>query len=371
MAQPGIENEFTNLPISLERDVSRHAHPHEDVDGSDFAQFFMQSRDLMCVAGLDDGYFKRLNPAWTTSLGWSIEKLLGEPIIDFVHPDDRENTIVAIGKFSETGVALNHENRCRHSDGSYQWLKWNAWAHPNGQHFYAIAQNVTRRKRHERETFEIVDRERARLGRDMHDGLCQTLAGIAGLSATLSKKLAATNQSASQAHADEISQLLKSAIGDARDMAVGLDPVGIDSIGLDGALGTLAVNVRHLFRVSCHTVIDNYPANSDGQAETQLFRIAQEAINNAVTHGSADWILIQLVYRNNEGILSVEDNGRGLPDDHSHSKGMGLRTMAYRADHIQASLDVRQREAGGTTVICTFPLTTQKLENIGNDHNDN
>ena len=208
----------------------------------------------------------------------------------------------------------------------------------------------------EREIFEIADREKERLGRELHDGLCQTLAGVAALSASLAKKLAASSESAASASAAEVSKLLNEAICGAREMARGLTPLGLKESGLDGALETLSLSVQHLFHVACDIHIAGSFPRLGNELEVHLFRIAQEAVNNAVIHGRAHRIDIRLELTHAEGQLCIQDDGVGLPSETSHRSGIGLQTMAYRARMIGASLEVGQLPGRGTSVICAFPL---------------
>ena len=229
---------------------------------------------------------------------------------------------------------------------------------------YAM-RDITDRKPFEREILDIVDQEKERLGRELHDGLCQTLAGISALSATLSRKLARLGASASTADsqtaaadaAAEIARLLNEAIGEAHDMARGLGAVGLSKGGLKTALATLAHDVRHLFRASCTFACDRPLGRLDREAERHLFRIAQEAVNNAVTHGKARRIEIRLGAQGGEGVLTVLDNGVGMPESLRPPDGTGLHNMAYRARLIGGRIEVRRRSRGGTTVLCAFPLS--------------
>ncbi|HKH45236.1 MAG TPA: ATP-binding protein [Thermoanaerobaculia bacterium] len=224
---------------------------------------------------------------------------------------------------------------------------------------YAPARDITDRKRFEREILEILDREKERLGRELHDGLCQTLAGISALSATLARKLARSGATADdQTAAAEITRLLNEAIGEARDMARGLGAVGLSEGGLETALETLALDVRHLFRASCAFACDRPLGRLDREAERHLFRIAQEAVNNAVAHGKAKRIEIRLGAKSGEGLLTVLDNGVGMPESLRPPDGIGLHNMAYRARLIGGRIEVRRRSrGGGTTVLCAFPLS--------------
>jgi PAS domain S-box-containing protein len=315
----------------------------------------MQSLDLLCVAGFD-GHFKRVNPAWTTNLGWSREVLQATPFLEFVHPDDRGPTQGVFATLVEGGDAVCFENRYRHEDGSYQWLQWNARPVPGRQLIYATARNVNRQKQLERQIIEVADREKERLGRELHDGLCQTLAGIAALSKTLSRSLAATSDFDGSAAAARIASLLSEAIGEARNLSRGLGPSALRGGDLAVALEGLALNVVQLFRVSC-TFESESPVPTVGQdVASHLFRIAQEAVSNAMAHGRANRIEISLSGTDGRGSLRVRDNGVGLPDAAPQGGGIGLHTMAYRARLIGGSLDVRRLARGGTAVSCVFPL---------------
>ena len=330
--------------------------PDFESSGEALGKLFLQSVDLLCIADLDSGFFLLLNPAWATTLGWGADELLGQPFIDFVHPDDRQRTVAEVANLSTGTPAAFFENRYRHQDGSYRWLQWNARSEPNEGRIYASARDITERRKLQWELLDVVDHERGRLGREMHDGLCQTLAGIAALAATLSNRLAHTAELDAQEHATEIGSLLRHTIRDARDMARGLDPIGIHAVGLNDALDTLASSVQRMFGVNCCATCDSDQLVRHKEIELHLFRITQEAVNNAVKHGHADTIDIVLSHADDEATLSIKDNGSGLPAHWSDSKGIGMKTMAYRAQLINASLEFRRRSERGTSVICTFPL---------------
>jgi PAS domain S-box-containing protein len=127
----------------------RTASVGQAIDGE---RFFEASLDLLCV--LDhSGYFKRLNPAWEDTLGFTLDELMSRPFIDFVHPDDRERTLAQNARVRAGGQALAFENRYRHRDGSYRWLHWNAAPDTGARAIYSVARDVTdaRRAAEERE----------------------------------------------------------------------------------------------------------------------------------------------------------------------------------------------------------------------------
>ena len=111
-------------------------------------KFFTMSLDMLCIAGLD-GYFKRVNPAWEKTLGHSREDMLARPYLEFIHPDDREETISRAGGLARGEDVVSFENRYRCRDGSYRWLLWKATLDPDEHRIYAIARDVTERRRAE------------------------------------------------------------------------------------------------------------------------------------------------------------------------------------------------------------------------------
>jgi PAS domain S-box-containing protein len=136
--------------------------PGDELDLED--RFFSISIDMLCIAGFD-GYFKRLNPAWEKTLGFSREELLSRPMFEFVHPDDLERSREQNRHVRAGGQALGFENRYRCKDGSYRWFLWNARADLDRQLIYSLARDITDRKR--------AEEERERLVRDLQEALAE------------------------------------------------------------------------------------------------------------------------------------------------------------------------------------------------------
>ena len=120
----------------------------ERTDREDFERLFHLSLDLLCIAGFD-GYFKRLNSAWEKTLGYSLEELMSAPYTEFVHPDDRAPTLAEAEKLAQGAQTISFENRYRSRDGSYRWLLWSASPAADQQRVYAVARDITARKRAE------------------------------------------------------------------------------------------------------------------------------------------------------------------------------------------------------------------------------
>ena len=127
--------------------------PEEIPDLED--RFFTLSIDMLCIAHFS-GYFKRLNPAWEKTLGFSREELQSKPMFEFVHPEDREHTLDQNRKVRSGAQALAFENRYRCKDGSYKWLLWNATADLDHQVIYSVARDITERKNREQEREQLL-----------------------------------------------------------------------------------------------------------------------------------------------------------------------------------------------------------------------
>ncbi len=312
---------------------------------------FIPACGLWCVMGFD-GFFKQVNTAMARQLGWTTRELLAQPFIEFVHPDDRAATLLDVCKLQDAGNPIDFQHRFALRDGSYRWLHWSAQPVTGQTIIQASARDVTAQRNLEKQILEISDREKDRIGRDLHDGLCQKLAGITALSATLSRQLGP--HSAPGAAAAEIALLLQQTIVEARNLARGLNPVNLDGSGLIGALDVFATNTQSLFGISCTFRCNRSSILLGGEVENHLYRIAQEAVQNAVSHSRAARITITLNFAKGMGSLVIRDNGTGIKQD--HSCGNGMHTMAYRARLIGAALSIGPSQQRGTRVECTFRL---------------
>ena len=152
---------------------------------------------------------------------------------------------------------------------------------------------------------------------------------------------------------------MNEAINKTRELAHGLLPVVAESQGLMAALERWAVEVEDVFSISCQFRCESPVLIHDAIMSTHLYRIAQEAVNNAMRHGHAGEVVITLSAGNRQGSLIIEDDGSGVRETSANQSGMGLQIMNYRARMIGGSLVVQTRKTRGTRVKCVFPLTEQ------------
>jgi signal transduction histidine kinase len=219
----------------------------------------------------------------------------------------------------------------------------------------ALTREIGERERLEKEILEVSEREQRRIGHDLHDGLCQHLTATAMAGQVLGQKLAARSL-AEATDAGELVRLIETGIIMTRDMAHGIAPLEMESEGLVNALRALAVNVGRMFKVACLLQCDSPPPIEDAGAATHLYRIAQEAVNNALRHGKPRQIVMSLGRVRERAQLTVEDDGVGLPEDWQSGRGLGTRIMLHRAVMIGGELSIEPNPTGGTFVTCSFPL---------------
>ena len=231
-----------------------------------------------------------------------------------------------------------------------------------------VARDITERKHLEREILEISNREQRRIGHDLHDGVCQQLAGIAFLTSNLADDLE-EHQIFQSAEVERISGLLNQVVTQTRSVARGLFPVRLEEHGLVSALEELAANASELFKINCRFLSENPPIEVENTVAIHLYYIVLEAIANASKHGRAQNVEIKLQPAGARYRLSIQDDGTGfLPADRS-AAGMGIGIMRYRARVIGATLTLQSQPGSGTAVTCLFLAGCEEASGDGNGKN--
>ena len=218
-------------------------------------------------------------------------------------------------------------------------------------------------RRLEKEILDVSEQEQRRIGHDLHDTVCQLLAGTTIAMKILEGKLAA-KALPEAADAKEIKILIQKAIEMTRDMARGLSPIAMTAEGLMDAFHQLADRVTNQHDIFCLLDYDDPLFIEDVAKATHLYLITQEAVTNAVRHSKANRIVIHIKNDGKMVQVRVEDNGVGLPKNSMSSRGMGTRIMAYRAMLIGAELTIQSHEPRGTLIQCSLPLSTPHAEMI-------
>jgi PAS domain S-box-containing protein len=217
-----------------------------------------------------------------------------------------------------------------------------------------VFRNISRQRRLEREVVETGERERLRIGRDLHDELGQALTGVSFASKALEQKVTAGKRVA----LDEIRtirRLVDEAGGMVRRLSRGLSPVGMGEEGLAEALEELCSTTEKMFAIPCRLECALRTFHGDQVAADHLYRIAQEAVTNAVRHAEPSTITIRLQASGGKRVLCVEDDGRGISGGADAEGCMGMRIMRYRAQLLGGLLTLTCPPRGGTRVTCTLP----------------
>jgi signal transduction histidine kinase len=210
---------------------------------------------------------------------------------------------------------------------------------------------IAERERLEVALLESGERERRRIGHDLHDGLGQHLTGTALAGQVVVEKLQA-KQLEEGADVKKLVEHIEEGIEMTRRLAKGLLLAEIPPAALLGALRDLAAEVSSEFPARCDFRHEGEVAIRDTAAATHLFHITREAVHNAVHHGRARHIAISLSAATPALTLTVRDDGSGLPPREQRKQGLGLSIMAHRAEIIGWSFHIAAEPGGGTVVTC-------------------
>ena len=203
----------------------------------------------------------------------------------------------------------------------------------------------------QRQLMQVSEVEQRRIGQDLHDSLSQQLGGMIFMGQVLFERLDRRGLSEAR-DTKKLVGHLQNALTYTRKLAKGLYPT-LDEGGLQAALEELAVSVSELFGVTVGLECARGLNTSDETVTIHIYRIAQEALNNAIKHGQATRMAIRLFRDKGTVVLSISDNGVGFPDK-PNKKGIGLNIMEYRASTVGASFGIETLRNRGTVVRCVF-----------------
>jgi PAS domain S-box-containing protein len=314
-----------------------------------------------------NGNFTFFNQSMLKILGYSEDELLRMNLREFTDKKNLKKVLKIFSQVTVSGDASNasgwelikkDNSRC-FSEISVSLIT-DKESQPIG--FRGVLRDVTEHKNSEKESkrleqeiLNISERERQRIGRDLHDDLCPQLIGIEVLNEVLRKKLEKKGLPEAD-DAAKIGVFIQDSTNKTRRLSRGLYPVNLMGHGLDASLAELAGYIKDVFGVACHFRSD-IPSRfqNNATAANHIYYIAHEAVHNAVKHSKAKNIFMILSADNGRDMLTIRDDGHGIAEA-VDSRGMGLRLMNYRANKIGALLDIRKNGEGGTLVTLEFEM---------------
>ncbi len=325
----------------------------------------------------NQGIIDSVNRSTETIFGYTNSEMVGKNISMLMpQPYQREHDGY-IKRFLSGGepriIGRGREVICQRKDGSTFPADLAVSQVDHLGLFTGILRDISGRKQLEKHILEIAAEEQRRIGLELHDGTQQELTGlslyanalqetISGASQTHNDSLAVWQfQAAEFQRLKSIAELLSKRLAETnqhvRDLAHGIMPIQIDAEGLRSALMDLTKSINSNENIHCDFQYDAEIAIASNTTATHLYRIAQEAVSNALRHGSANQIQINLSLRDDRIVLEVCDNGVGIENEAGVSgdpaiKGLGMQTMEYRASLIGGHVGVQRRQGGGTIVRC-------------------
>jgi PAS domain S-box-containing protein len=323
-----------------------------------YAQIFNGGPQPMWVHDRNSLRFLLVNEAAVRQYGWSRDEFLASSVTALAAPGDTR-VLPDSGDHSAAGAATEaFETRHRTKDGRIIEVEvWTRSIDFGGQAAELVfALDVTERRAFGQALIEAIAGEQRRIGQEIHDGLGQELTGLA-LSVRALANRAERERDAIAGDLDQLAALATSCIQDSRRIVQGLSPLSDADSNLDAALNALAERSSLSGTAVRFRSRQESPLGFELKVRNHLYRIAQEAVQNALKHSHASTIEIELWTRPDRVRLSILDNGQGVPTDGTLGVGIGMRTMRFRASAIGGKLQMGQRDGGGNSVVCEVPQT--------------
>ena len=377
--------------IGIARDITDEHLAAEQLSASE-ERFRVISENMQDIVTLHarDGTVLYTSPSLSRLLGHRVERAIGNSPVSYLHPDDQRKVIDCVKVLMEgANRAANIEYRIRVAGGDYSWLETQIVPvfHENGRvrHFQAVSRDINARKaaesdlarrtsqlseanrklvqevarRHTLERRVLLDIEMAlsQVGLELHDELGQDLTGIALLAKSLERRL----QDDKRPEADDvarISDLVNRTIGHTRMISHGLSPYIWGESGLNSALAQLAHDIDSIGTVSCIATLDDTVQIGDEAVVRGLYRIAQEATNNAIKHGGVTLVRISLKRLRDAIQLVIADDGRTQNSkiQKAADGASVLHSISHRAQTIEALVTIRVSVGSGTVVRVLLPM---------------
>ncbi|HHO77362.1 MAG TPA: PAS domain-containing sensor histidine kinase [Deltaproteobacteria bacterium] len=352
--------------LQLEANRQRYDQMEESLKQSDtFYQTFFENTGTATIIIEEDTTISMLNVEFEVVTGYTKKEIVGQSWTKYVAEDDLERLkeYHFRRRIKPDSAPRNYEFKIKTKKDELKDVFMTIALIPGTKMSIASMLDITERKQLEKEILRISERERQKIGQELHDDLGQHLIGIEVMTKVLKKTL--EDKSLKEAdYAGEINALVKEAITKTRRLARGLCPVHLVSNGLSFALKELAKSTADIFGISCTFTCPEPVPIQDNSRATNLYYIAKESVHNAIEHGKATQITIDMNNVDGSVSMNIQDNGIGMEHDRDYT-GLGLKTMNHRAKMIGASLIIEESRSGGTLVSCIFDIGKNQREDRG------
>ena len=315
------------------------------------------SREGIIIASTT-GVIQFVNPAIEKLFGYTRRELIGDSVKRLM---PREHSLAHdeyMKNYMQTGVAkiigIGRQLTAMRKDGT-RFPIYLSIGDINTRHarlFAGVIMDISEQQQLQREILEIPVSEQRRIGQELHDGLGQQLTGLGLLATSLLNKASKPEH----ALATQLARGLQEAISQVRALSRGLMPVDVDAEGLINSIENLVAEIRSHSNVTIIFTINDRVRVSDNSSALHLFRIVQEALNNAIKHAHADQIQVSVGIEGSRGCFTIRDNGAGFQHAPDKSAGLGLRIMQHRCGLIDAEFKIESSHGEGTAIKCYFPV---------------
>lgn len=329
--------------------------------GLEVFELFQMTPDFVCIA-TKEGYFKKVNPAVINKLGYTEEELFSRPISSFIYPDDKALTSSTRSQLLKGTTLINFQNRYIKKDGTLIWLEWSSIYSPDKELVFAIAKDISERKKMDLEIEEkykkfkslathfknSIEKERKHLSTELHEELAQ-LASVIKIDIDWINTHV-TNMEVSPknriAHALAITDLLINTI---RRISFSISPNMLSDFGLTATLAWQCGEFSILNGIPC-TFHSNYDeASLTDEIKLDFFRICQESLTNIMYHAAANNVTIRIDDMEDKIELTISDDGKGFNVAEMKNRS-GLINMRERAASINGKLMIESEIGKGTII---------------------
>jgi PAS domain S-box-containing protein len=331
----------------------------------EFSPFFELTLDLVFIAG-KDGYLRKVNKAVIDKLGYSSEELLERPVIDFIHPDDRNSTKLQRETLINGEPLVNFQNRYVSKHNQVVWLEWTSIYLPDKEMVFAIAKDITARKKTEAEIQSKylraqslanhfkgnIERDRKFLSAVLHEELAQLLAVLKVDMEWIRSKEPTLQEPVTKRldHAVATTDLLMKTI---QRISFSISPGMLQDLGLVETLRWHCNECSIISSIRCSVVGSCDESSLSREVLLDLFRICQEALHNVINHSGATISEVTITETDKERTISVTDNGKGFVIQ-EQLQAPGLQIMQERAASINAALTMESKLGKGTQIKITM-----------------